>query len=102
MRHVRLEAKRLGPVNHLQQFHHAPPAMHPAPANFAFGRQSLTVVLGNLARLPKCLSDAPGVSGWIGGPFAGTRRRVDPHHSVSPYADVSKLAANRAGLAHLS
>jgi hypothetical protein len=41
VRHVRLEAQRLRAVHQFQKLHHAPPAMHAAPADLAFRRQPL-------------------------------------------------------------
>ena len=51
MGHVGLEAQRLRPVDHFQQFDHPPPTVHAAPADFAFGGQPLAVILGNVAGL---------------------------------------------------
>ena len=58
MGHVGLEAERLRAVDHLQQFEHAPPTMHAAPADFALRGEPLAVVLGDLACLAERLGDA--------------------------------------------
>ena len=51
VRHVGLEADRLRPVDHLEQLDIPLPAVHAAPADLAFGREPLAVVLGDVARL---------------------------------------------------
>ena len=86
MSHVGLKAERLRPIHHFQQFHHVPPAMHAAPANFAFGGQPLAMFLGDGAGFAECLGDAHGVRQWILGPLGRTDGRIDAHHAILPDA----------------
>src|SRR6266498_130150 len=46
-----LKADRLRAVDELEELRHTLPAVHPAPADFTFGGQSLAIAFCNIARL---------------------------------------------------
>ena len=71
VRHVRLEAQCLRPIDHLQQLDHVLPAMHAAPADLPFRRQPFAVIFGNVARLRESLRDALRIRLRILRPFRG-------------------------------
>ena len=102
MGHVGLEAQRLRPVDHFQQFEHPPPTVHAAPADLALGRQPLAVILGDLAGLAEGLGDPLLVALGILAPSRlDAAGRVDPHHAVGPHAQLAELLRDAAGLADL-
>jgi hypothetical protein len=53
VRHVGLEAERVGPIDHFEQLDHPPPTVHAAPTDLALGRQLLAVIGRDVARLRK-------------------------------------------------
>ena len=101
VRHVGLVTERLGPADHLQQLHHARPAVHPAPANLAFGRQPFAVCLRNVAGSPKCVGNPLGIAVGILGPVSRARRGIDTDDSVLPDAEIPQPLADDTRLAHL-
>ena len=90
----------LGPVHHLQQLDHPPPAVHAAPADFAFGGEAFAVVFGDVAGLAERLGDAASVfpAGSLR-PVGGAGRRVDADDAVRPHAQFAQLLADGAGFA---
>ena len=101
VRHVRLEAKRLRTVHHLEQLHHAFPTVHPAPADFSFGREPLAVTLRDVACLAERTHDPLRIRVGIVRPLARTCRRVDAHDAVRTDAQIAKSPTDRARLTHL-
>ena len=102
MRHVGLEAERLPPVDHLQQFDHPSPTVHTAPADFALGSQPLVVVLGDLAGLAERLGDPFLVAFGVFAPCLDATGRIDPHGAVGPHAQFAQPQGNAARLANLA
>ena len=79
MGHIGLEAERFWPADHLQKIDHVLPAVHAAPADLAFGRKALAMLLGDVAGLAESLRDRLLVRGGMGGPIMHAGRRIDAH-----------------------
>src|SRR5262245_44110118 len=77
------------------------PAVHPAPADFALGGESLSKALGNRAGFAESLGDTFRVSDGILRPFRRAAGRVDANNSILANADVAELFCNRTGFAQL-
>src|SRR5690242_9363808 len=101
MRHVRLKPDRLRSLNHFEQFDHALPTVHAAPADLTFGGEPLAVAFSDVAGLPECFSDAPRIPGRISRPFAGAGRRVNTYDPVPADPQISKVLTDRACFSHL-
>ena len=91
-----------GAVGQFQQLHHAFPAVHAAPADFALGGQALAEIVGHVAGLAEGLrrssSDCPrGRCSQSSGP-AG---RVDADDAVGPDAQFAQPFGDPAALADL-
>ena len=78
-----------------------PPAMHAAPADFAFGGQAFAVAGGDVAGFAKCFGDQACVAFGILGPLGGAGCGIDAHDAVRPRAQLAQLARDAAGFAHL-
>ena len=98
MRHVGLKTERLRPADGLQQFDHALPAVHAAPADLAFRRQPLAVGFGDVAGLAERLRDQLRVGGRVLRVLMDAGRRIDANDAVRPHAEIAQLLADPAGL----
>src|SRR3984957_6414294 len=97
MRHVGLKSEGLRAPDGLQQIDHALPALHAAPADLAFRRQSLAMRLRNVASFAERFCDQFGAGGWILRPFMDARRRIDANDPVRPHAELAQLFCDGAG-----
>ena len=101
VRHVCLEAECLRPIHFFEQLEVPLPAVHPAPADLAFGREPLVERLRDRARLAEGLSDLLRIAVRVDGPLGRTRGRIDPDDAGFPDPRVTELLANLAGFPDL-
>src|SRR5262245_58708232 len=101
MRHVRLHAECLRPVDQHQQLGHVLPTMHSAPADLTFGGQPLSVAFCDRACFTEGFGDPFCVTHWIFRPLRRAARGVNANDSVWSNTNVPKLLRNCTGLAEL-
>jgi hypothetical protein len=74
MRHVGLDAQRVGPSHLFEQFVQILPTVHAAPADFALGGQSLAITFRNVASFAEGVGDLPGIAHRVCSPLGGAAR----------------------------
>ena len=90
-----------GAVGEFEQLDHAFPAMHAAPADFAFGGKAFAMIGGNIGGEAKRLGDALLITFGILEPIAGAARRIDADDAVGPNAEFAQPFGDLAAFADL-
>src|SRR5580700_1242604 len=100
MGHIRLETDYFWPIGRLERIDHRLPAMHAAPADFAFRREALAVRFSHVAGFAEGLGDQPRIAGGVLRPVFDAARRIDTHDARIANAEITQLLADGAGLAN--
>ena len=99
VRHVGLEADDFGHVHGLEEVHHVLPAVHAAPADFAFGGEAFTGVFGDLTGFAEGLGDEFGDALGIGVPGFDAGGAVDADDAVGAHAEIAEFFGDADGFA---
>ena len=99
VRHVGLEADDFGHVHGLEEVHHVFPAVHAAPADFAFGGEAFTGVFGDLTGFAEGLGDEFGDALGIGVPGFDAGGAVDADDAIGAHAEVAEFFGDADGFA---
>ncbi len=98
---VALESKRTGHVGGFEKVQHVLPAVHAGPADFAFGRQTLTVSRSDNGGFSERCSDRLCVGCRILTPLVDAEfGRVDTNHAVLTHTVLVEDLRDAAGLLH--
>src|SRR5215467_14118339 len=101
MRHISLNAERLGTAYLFEQFMQILPTVHAAPADFALCCEPLAVAFGDVACLAEGLGDLLRIARRVFGPLRRAARRINAHDPVRSDAEVAELPADGAGFTNL-
>ena len=94
---IGLESEGFWHSDSFEDIEHISPGVHPCPADFSFGGESLTVVFGDIGGFLERIDDAGGVGFGIGPPFLDAELgAIDADHTVLANAMVLKDSGDSA------